>query len=133
MVVALADGGRLGRLRGLYDFPYGDKAGHLLLYGLLTFLCLNAFSHLAPDRRRAGVGVAAVIAGLAVVEELSQLWLPSRSADAFDLAASVLGVALGLIGARQATTSPAPRRYLSWDGLARYSFGRPSRWLRKRP
>src|SRR3989304_5462779 len=51
-VIVLADQGWLGPIRRLYGFPFGDKAGHLILFGLLT-LTLN-LALLSSPRSRPG-------------------------------------------------------------------------------
>ena len=42
-IIILADANLLGPLRAVYNFPYGDKAGHFVLYGLLAFVLDLAF------------------------------------------------------------------------------------------
>jgi hypothetical protein len=38
IVIVLADTGDLGFLHAAYDFPGGDKAGHFVLFGMLSLL-----------------------------------------------------------------------------------------------
>ena len=95
IVVVLADTGHLGFLHGVYDFPLGDKAGHFLLYGLLSLVVdLSVFeARTGPDFRRLAVVVGLILALLIGLEEFSQRWFPARTFDLLDLTASYLGVA----------------------------------------
>jgi VanZ family protein len=75
--------------------PYGDKLGHFVLIGLLALL-----ADLALGRRDVTVGTMkvplgpAIVSVLVVLEELSQIALPTRSFDLLDLTADALGIAL---------------------------------------
>ncbi len=94
-IIVLADEGRLGFLYALYDFPYGDKVGHFILFGLLSLLINLSVFEARPnaDKKRLAVIVGLILAFLIGLEELSQIWFPTRSFDLLDLAASYLGVA----------------------------------------
>src|ERR1700730_6433693 len=90
VIIVLADEHSLGFIYTVYDFPYGDKVGHFVLYGTLSLLADLALFQLWPKRDRTRL---ALMAGFTVVlleslEELSQVWMPSRTVDAFDLLAS---------------------------------------------
>ncbi|SDX01786.1 VanZ family protein [Marinobacter mobilis] len=77
------------------QWPYGDKACHFLLYGLLALL-LNLtleLKVLTVARIRVYAGTLAV-ALFAVIEELSQALFPNRTLDAMDLAADAAGILL---------------------------------------
>lgn len=92
-LTVLADTRNLGPLGMVYDFRYGDKASHILLYGMLTLLLnLAAFK----IRGRESAKLVAVISTAMLVyvslDELSQLAFPSRSPDWYDLMASYIGV-----------------------------------------
>jgi VanZ family protein len=78
-----------------------DKLGHLLLLGGLSFFAVGFF-----DRAR-WVRVACVLGALSALEEASQAWFPARTVDAWDLAANLLGIALGAIAAAR-LTRPSP-------------------------
>lgn len=100
-VIALADMGQLGFLHGLYDFPFGDKAGHFILYGMLSFLLnktfLRSFSNRVPKR---AVWVVSLLLALVIgLEEWSQNFVSARTPDWVDLACSCLGVVVGAWGA----------------------------------
>ena len=97
-VIVLADGGHLGFLNFVYDFPYGDKAGHFILYGILSFLVNLTFLRSLPFRTSKLVAVTVtLILALAIgLEEWSQNFFPKRSPDWVDLAFSYAGVTVGL-------------------------------------
>jgi hypothetical protein len=94
LLIVLADTRNLGPLYLVYDFPYGDKAGHFVLFGMLTLLANLAVMQI---RGRASAASVLVVCGAMLVlvslEELSQLAFPARTVDAFDLAASYAGIA----------------------------------------
>lgn len=96
VVVAAADAGVLPReMRVLYDYPNGDRLGHVVIFGILAFLFSAAFR--GTQRVGRWVVPAAVVALLAfaTVEEVSQQWFPSRHFDPVDLGCSYAGIALG--------------------------------------
>ena len=93
VLIFLADTRNLGPLMVLYDFPYGDKVGHVLLYGGLTFFaCLAVYRAPAREPWRAAILVTGAMLVLVSLEELSQLFFPARKPDLFDLLASYGGV-----------------------------------------
>ena len=95
LVIGLSDAGSCGALCApAKALPYGDKLGHFVLVGLLAW-AVFAFM---TKRERPVFGFSISVAALAVTlfiscEELSQLWIPARSADWGDLFASYLGIA----------------------------------------
>ena len=93
-IIILADLGQLGFLYSIYDFPYGDKVGHFLLYGILTLLIDLAFLSPLPTqrRRRVAVNTGLLLTLVITVEEFSQQYFSSRTFDLVDLTASYLGV-----------------------------------------
>ena len=101
MIIVLADLGKLDFLYSLYDFQYGDKVGHFILYGILTLLidlsllrssAQPTSSTLAPSRWRVAVIVGILLAGAITVEEFSQQYFSHRTFDLIDLTASYLGI-----------------------------------------
>jgi len=66
-----------------------DKVGHFLLLGALSFLAVGFF------HRARWLRVVLVLGVLSALEEASQAWFPARTVDAADLAANLLGIALG--------------------------------------
>lgn len=96
-VIVLADMGRLGFLRGLYDFPFGDKVGHFILYGILSFLLNLTFLRSRPslNSKRPAIILTLILALLIATEELSQRYFASRTFSMSDLLFGYSGVALG--------------------------------------
>ena len=70
-----------------------DKAGHVILYGIATYL-----GHRALNRRKVKLGSWSIpvfptlFAGLTTIDEFCQLLSPNRSFDLGDLAASFFGI-----------------------------------------
>jgi len=96
-IIVLADSGHLGFLGFVYSFPYGDKAGHFILYGILSFL-LNLFSLRSLrnlPQKRIAIAVTLLLALAIGIEEWSQRFFPLRTSDWVDLTFSYMGVALG--------------------------------------
>jgi VanZ family protein len=94
LIIVLADAGRLGMFAWITRMPLGDKAGHFILYGILTLLIDLTFLGSLPARNRilpaaiSGISLALLIG----LEELSQQFFTARSFDLVDLTASYLGV-----------------------------------------
>jgi polysaccharide biosynthesis protein VpsQ len=93
-VIILADLGRLGGLHGIYDIPYGDKVGHFTLYGLLGFVLDLSVFEARPLANKKSLAVITSLILIAVIglEEISQIWIPTRTADVFDWLAGCAGV-----------------------------------------
>ena len=94
LIIFLADRGTLpGFIINLYAFPNGDKVGHFLLMGGVSF-CAN----LAWAARRVHLWgwrplLGSLLVALAVtLEEFSQLLFATRTFDLLDLAASLGGI-----------------------------------------
>ena len=80
----------------LSRIPYGDKAGHVGLFGALSLLCNLAFPNRRPNRLPAFITKTTLVLLIIIsLEELSQAFLPTRSLDLFDWLADLLGLALG--------------------------------------
>lgn len=94
LIIVLADMGKLGILKIINQIPYGDKAGHFILYGIMTLLLDLALIRSFPNRSpklvvlRTGLILAVIIC----LEEFSQQYFPSRTFDLVDLTFSYLGV-----------------------------------------
>lgn len=93
-IIVLADRGLLGILGAINRIPYGDKAGHFILYGILTLLLdltlIRSLPHRSPKLVTVSIGLTlALLIGL---EEFSQQYFPSRTFDLVDLIFSYLGV-----------------------------------------
>ncbi|MCP5532567.1 MAG: VanZ family protein [Akkermansiaceae bacterium] len=92
--VIVADSGTMNHWLGfIHGVPFGDKAGHMLLAGGLSFFC-----HLAA--RGGCVGfvpsrITIVLFVLFALEEASQAFVPSRHFDLMDLACDFAGLCAG--------------------------------------
>ena len=97
LVIILADRGLLGPLHFIYNFPYGDKAGHFILYGLLNFFITLASirSLLRFDPKRVTLSIGLILALLIGAEEYSQKFFANRTFDLIDLLASYIGLVAG--------------------------------------
>lgn len=73
--------------------PYGDKVGHFVLYGTLALLLNIAlrFHRIRLVGRRYFTASVAVLA-FTTLEEISQFFLPMRTADMGDMFANVAGI-----------------------------------------
>jgi len=97
-MVILADTGNMPRyLSMIYDFKYGDKLGHFILFGLLNFFvtraALSAFSTRNPIWVAVSTGL--ILALFVAGEEYSQNYFSSRTADWIDLFAGYAGMFIG--------------------------------------
>ena len=95
LIIFLADIGALPHFLQFWkDLPYGDKAGHFLLYGILTLLVDLALFRSRPNRSRRLLTVTSglILALLIGLEEFSQQYFADRTFSLMDLAASYLGV-----------------------------------------
>lgn len=101
VIVIIANRGDGNRWWGfLVRHSYGDKLGHLILVGTLSFLANLALSlRPLPRLPRWITTVTFVLFVLLTVEELSQAFIPSRSCDGFDWLADLCGLALGQFAA----------------------------------
>jgi VanZ family protein len=81
-------------LKPFYDFPGGDKAGHFILFGILSFLLNKSALALLPNQNptRLVLTVSLLLSILIGLEEWSQALFPSRTMSMADLAFSYLGV-----------------------------------------
>ena len=108
IIVMSADAGILPRPLGkLYAYPGGDKAGHFLLFGILSFLLNKSALTLFPRRSPARVflTVSLLLVILIGLEEWSQSLFPSRTMSLSDLLASYAGVSLFALLAYRHTRS----------------------------
>ena len=97
-VIVLADMDRLGPLELVYAFPYGDKAGHFILYGILSFLVnlTTLRSRPSPTSKRTAVFVTLLLALLIAAEEVSQKYFANRTFSIPDLMFGYVGVTVGM-------------------------------------
>ena len=75
------------------SLPYGDKLGHILLYGALTTLMVIAlkFKTISIHKKNVQLGSILVL-GFAFIEEITQLFLVNRTFDLNDIVSDVIGV-----------------------------------------
>ena len=94
-IVIAADTNQLPRLlRGLIRFPGGDKAGHFILFGILSLLINKSAIALFPNQnpKRLVLTVSLLLSIMIGLEEWSQILYRSRTPSIIDLAASYMGV-----------------------------------------
>jgi len=97
LLILWANTGTMPRvLEVVYDFPSGDKAGHFILFGTLSFLVnKTALSSLKKSHAKVILTVSFVLLLLVGFEEWTQQFLPNRTASWVDLAFSYTGIMLG--------------------------------------
>ncbi|PCJ22053.1 MAG: trypsin [Gammaproteobacteria bacterium] len=75
--------------------PYGDKLGHIMLYGVLTLLLNIALGFKIISLAKVKVSVAAsLVLFFSVGEEITQAFIPNRNFDILDLIADGVGILL---------------------------------------
>ena len=95
LIIMMADAGVLAHYLGfLYRFPFADKAGHFILYGILALLINLALFRSYPNQSRFPLSVKCglTLALLIGLEEFSQQYFANRTFSLSDLSASYLGV-----------------------------------------
>ena len=94
LIILLADTGNLGLLAQMNSFPYADKVGHFVLYGILALLIDLTLFRGRPPRSRKWIafGTGLILAVFIGLEEFSQQYFSNRTFSIADLAASYLGV-----------------------------------------
>lgn len=95
-IIYTADTGRANIFIDLVGtIPFGDKVSHAVLYGLLT-LGANTSSRFLVFKlgRFACYRGSLAVAVFALLEELSQMYIPSRAWDISDLVADAVGILL---------------------------------------
>ncbi|MCT8985586.1 VanZ family protein [Shewanella phaeophyticola] len=95
-VIYLANTGAQSLLFDLvHHIPYGDKLGHMLLFGLLTFVANLALQSRHFLLGRIPLYYGAVLVSIFVLsEEICQGFIPSRTLDIIDLVADAVGIIL---------------------------------------
>jgi hypothetical protein len=100
-IIVRANLGMLDILGFINAVPYGDKVGHFILYGILTFLIDRPFliaqtgihpPPLGPGPKLIVIRIALILALLIGIEEFSQRFFENRTSDWVDLIFSYLGV-----------------------------------------
>ena len=98
LILALVIGANTGQLPHfiyrIYRFPRGDKFGHLILFGILSFLLNKSALALFPKQNSARLvlTVSLLLSILIGLEEWSQSLFPNRLMSTKDLIASYMGV-----------------------------------------
>ena len=95
LIVIMVDSGNLPRsITRLYDFPNGDKLGHFLLMGLLSYFLNSTAIASLPRIEPATLiwRVSLTLAFIVTLEELSQQFFPRRTFSLVDLAFSYAGI-----------------------------------------
>lgn len=98
LIVAIVIGANADMLpspvKWLYFFPGADKAGHFLLFGILSFLLNKSALTLFPKRTPARLilTISLLLAILIGLEEWSQSLFPARTMSLSDLLVSYAGV-----------------------------------------
>ncbi|WP_060826131.1 VanZ family protein [Sulfurospirillum cavolei] len=69
--------------------PYGDKIGHIVLYGIMAFLLNYGFKGKKWFKIQIG---SLIVLVFSILEEISQAYFPSRSFDLADIMASIVGI-----------------------------------------
>jgi VanZ family protein len=93
-ITALANLGWLNVLGFINQIPFGDKAGHFILYGILTLLIDLAFIRARQEisRKLIVLRIALILALAIGLEEYSQQFFEKRTSSWADLLFSYLGV-----------------------------------------
>lgn len=111
LIVIAADNGRLGGIMALLHNPPGaDKLAHLLLVGGLAF-AINAATRCRPLPvcGRDWLPGTVVCLPLSILEEVTQIHIPTRNFDFLDMLMNVVGVLLiGPLARRLDPPRPAP-------------------------
>ena len=92
--VVQADTGSSSIFLDIVQFlPYGDKVGHFFLYGLLALLTVIACNYKCVQVKGYQVPLGAIIVlSLAIIEEITQIFMINRTFDLVDVLADIAGV-----------------------------------------
>lgn len=95
-IIYLANtGGRSVFFDLIKHMPYGDKVGHMLLFGTLTYMANLALQFRCFNIGKYGLYWGSIGVSLFVIaEEFSQGFIASRTFDVGDLAADAVGISL---------------------------------------
>jgi len=98
-IIVQANNGRSSLFFDLVLYiPYGDKLGHFILYGLLSVLTDIALNHKCWLVRNYRIPIGAIIVlVLAIAEEMTQLFLSTRTFDVLDILADMAGIYLFIL------------------------------------
>lgn len=77
--------------------PFGDKLGHIFLFGMLSLLTIIAFKCSSVKIKHYQVPIGALLVLLfAMIEELSQLLFINRTFDLMDAFADIIGITISV-------------------------------------
>lgn len=77
------------------SIPNLDKVLHFLLFGTMAFLLSMALkARMVSIASRSVLWGVLIVAAFCVVEEFSQIWIPTRTFSFMDLAADMVGITL---------------------------------------
>ena len=95
-VICTADtGGTIVFVKMIKFLPYPDKFGHFFLFGILAMLLNMALMFKTTQIFKHSIYTGSVLVFVfAILEELSQGFLPTRSMDHLDVFADALGIML---------------------------------------
>jgi polysaccharide biosynthesis protein VpsQ len=109
-VIFIADLGWISPNNVLW-FKDGDKVLHFALLGTLALLVDLAVLQMARQNAvTMALMASTVIALLSSAEEFSQIWMPSRTPDWYDVFASCAGIVVGTLLALALRDLVRPRR-----------------------
>lgn len=84
----------------IHKVRHADKAGHIILFGTLSFLCNLTFPSRRFGRRPFLVTLTTLVLLVVIsLEEISQAFIPNRHCHLFDWLADVAGLAIGQLAA----------------------------------
>lgn len=95
-VIYRADQGEPTFIAGfIRQFKHGDKAGHLILYGVLALLVNLALNHRTIKIFSYSILTGSFLVGtFAILEEFTQIALASRSFEVYDIICDLVGITL---------------------------------------
>jgi len=93
-IIYLANtGGHSVFFEWVHVIPYGDKVGHVGIFGFLTFIAIIASRFKRFSVKCVTLYYGAICVGLFVIaEECSQAFVATRTFDLYDLAADFIGI-----------------------------------------
>ncbi|HEX7556857.1 MAG TPA: VanZ family protein [Leptolinea sp.] len=93
IILAANRGGIPAWIYSFYNYPNGDKVGHFVLFGLMAFLINCSYPEQVNRIFSLPIPTGSlIVAVLASLEELSQVFFPTRTSSLLDLSASFLGI-----------------------------------------
>jgi VanZ family protein len=73
--------------------PYGDKISHFILYGTLSLLTVIALNYRCIKIKRLSIPLGAIVVlFVAILEEITQLFVSNRTFEIADISADIAGI-----------------------------------------